>query len=173
MKKAVSLSINFLVMIIIVIIVVGLFFILFYKFMGESEEASAKLEMRYVNEIQRLVSGGEKVAVYPKNIEIGAGKAKAVGVGILNELGKETSFAINAECNATIINDVISECDPAMVSLVSKETALENNAQEIIPVVISINNDADYGTYIINIEVVRQDTSEVYDKLVHKVYVKV
>lgn len=172
-RKAVSLPVNFLVIIILMILVVGFFFILFYSFMGQSEEAKATLDKRFVNELQNIVSEGKKVAVYPENIEIGAGKSKAVGVGISNELGSDTEFHITAACDSIIDEaNQIKPCPQDKISLLSQNAVLKSNEQKILPVVIGVKKDADSGTYIINIEVKTPD-SEIYDKLTHKVYMKV
>lgn len=173
-KKAISISINFIVVIIFVIIVIGLFFLLFYSFIGQSESAKAALDKNYVNEVQRLVSEGEKVAVYPQNIETQAGKSTAVGVGILNKLGTNATFQINAECNATISSEkIIGNCPtPLPVSFAKQDVFLENNEQKIVPLVISMKNGIAGGTYIINVEVKIVGAAS-YDSMTHKVYVKV
>lgn len=172
-KKAVSFSTNFIVVVIFMILVLGLCFLLFNRFMGQSEATRAALDSRYVNEVQRLMAEGEKVAVYPQNIEMQPGKSTAIGIGILNNAGSEKTFQINATCNATITpTGEINNCNPAMVSLLSKNVSLKNNEQKIMPIVISMKKEIARGTYIINIEVRTADNAG-YDGLTHKVYVQV
>jgi hypothetical protein len=172
-RKAVSFSANFIVVVILVIVALGLFFILFSKFMGQSESAKAELDKRYINEIQRLIAEGGKVAVYPQNIEIQPGKSGAVGVGIMNNAGSDKEFKIIAECNATInLSKIIKNCPADAVSFAKQNVVLKNNEQKIMPIVISMKKEIARGTYIINIEVRTADNAG-YDGLTHKVYVQV
>ncbi len=172
-KKAVAFSTNFIVIIILAIISIGLLFVLFSRFMGQSESATATLDKRYVNEIQRFIAEGGKVAVYPQNIEIQSGKSGAVGVGIMNNAGSDKEFQIIAECNATINSSkIIGDCpDNAVLFAKQESIVLKNNEQKIIPLAISMKKEIARGTYIINVEVISD--SKVYDGLTHKVYVQV
>ncbi len=173
-KSAVSLSTNFIVILILAVVVLGLAVLLSYRLMGQSEQKRAELDQSFVSEAQRILAEGEKVAVYPRNIEIAGGKSSAIGIGILNSAGADKTFSINAVCNATIsLAGAITDCNKPMVSFVKQDIALKNNEQKISPLVISINKNAGSGTYIINVEVKVISDTKAYDSLTHKVYVQV
>ena len=114
-KKAVELSINFVVMLIIAIVVFGMGIVLFTKFFQQAEDIKTNLDEQTRKELEsKMMSSSEEVIVYPTSLTIRKGKADVIGVGILNIRGNEV-FTLESEYQACYDRDgeLESNCGPS------------------------------------------------------------
>tara|TARA_B100001971_G_C18202812_1_gene545691 strand:- start:69 stop:626 length:558 start_codon:yes stop_codon:yes gene_type:complete len=181
-KRAMQLSINFLVVIIlgIAMLVMGVVFV--RKMFTGASDIKANLDKQTEEELENLMTSGERVAIPYTKKEVRAGKTVIFGLGILNVLGEDSNFVIDIECGGTVpdtlscmpVNDIVH---PFMIN----DLSVENNDQHKMP--IAIKAPSDKGTYIIDIRICNYiagdpvptctTSVEYYDGSLHKIYVKV
>ena len=172
-----QLSINFLVVIIlgIAMLVMGVVFV--RKMFTGASDIKANLDKQTEEELENLMTSGERVAIPYTKKEVRAGKTVLFGLGILNVLGEDKNFVIDVACGDTVPSGL------SCPKRIYKPSALiENNDQHKMPIVIEAPS-GETGTYIIDIRVCDYGTSdlvpacttstEYYDGSLHKVYLKV
>lgn len=184
-KKAIELSVNFLVILIIAIVVFGFGIYLTFKFFGSAQDIPGKISDPLQQEINQMLSHGEKVALPINQQTIPAGKHFVFGLGISNMLNNAATNTfsldiklvkfIDPDDNVFTAGD--SEFDGAdgaskylKITYINSYT-LENGEQKSIPIAVSVLKDAPSGTYILNVEVT-YDTSIQYSPI-QKLYVVV
>jgi hypothetical protein len=175
-KRAMQLSINFLVVIIlgIAMLVMGVVFV--RKMFTGASDIKANLDKQTEEELENLMTSGERVAIPYTKKEVRAGKTVIFGLGILNVLGEDSNFVIDIECGDTVPSGLLSCPD-----IIYKPSAsIENNDQHKMP--IAIKAPSDKGTYIIDVRICNYivgnpppctTSDEYYDGSLHKIYVKV
>lgn len=85
-KKAIQLSLNFLVITIISIVIFGMGIYLMNKFLGHADDTVFQWEERQKKEIEDLLSQGKVVAIPFDSKTIQQKKSDSFGVGIMNIL---------------------------------------------------------------------------------------
>lgn len=150
-KSAISLSINFLVVIIISLVVLGFGITLLFKFMGGAEDIKGKLDQRTQEQIEHLlIDEGKKVALPLHHANLYGGGEKAFGVGIRNidflQFGDK--FRINIEANTP------SDTNANEWFLYFKEDlTIEENEHHVEPIMVSVPDNAAKGLYIFDVTV--------------------
>jgi len=188
-KKAVELSMNFLVMVILSIVVLSMGIVFVTRLFSEAAKIPDSLNQKTETEIARLLSSGERTAIYPGEITIPRGKADVFGLGILNIASDnaEKCFYVNAQVSSTAVaKDGIT---PITVTnqieiIVKQQYAVENKDNIKILILAKVKSDADSGVYVVDVQVFREritssQCSTVPNSYTHtysnplKVYVKV
>lgn len=184
-KKAIELSVNFLVILIIAIVVFGFGIYLTFKFFGSAQELPGAISAQLQQEINQMLSHGEKVALPINQQTIPVKKSYTFWLGLSNMLNnaETNSFTISANLNKfispddTVYTSVDSEFDAADINLVVtyiNSYILENGAQKSIPIAVSVLKDAPSGNYIIDVAVTYLDGGVIKDySPLQKLYVTV
>lgn len=89
-KKAIELSINFIVMLILAIVGFGLGMMFLPKLFEASKDVNAELDSNSKEYLMNMAMEG-KVAAYPENFETKSGTGRVVGLGIMN-VGETQKF---------------------------------------------------------------------------------
>ena len=160
-KGAISLPINFMVILILSLVILGLGVKLMYSFIDKSEQLKTQLDQKTEMELQRLLSAkGKLVAIALSTAEVERGQDHPFGVGILNVDGSrskefklwiELSKAISPSDEVMTVDGsaVIRDWllyDPGMVHI-------EENEQVNRAIMVSVPKSASLGTYIFNVKV--------------------
>ena len=153
-KKAIELSINFLVVVILGLAMLSMGIIAFNKFFRGAETIRKSFDARTQAELEALLSGGEKVAIPFTKKEVIAGDTAVFGLGILNILGKEELFVVDVRCDELIpkgkeLPESCSDFDKNIIY--TSDHQLKNNQQQKLPIAISTQRNTKEGTYIINV----------------------
>ncbi len=85
-KKAIELSINFIVVMILSIAILSASFVLVNQFFGKAGEMKARLDSETETKIRALLVGNERVAIPLHTKEVKVGDFVSFGVGISNIL---------------------------------------------------------------------------------------
>jgi len=96
MKKAVEMSINFVVMLALGIAIFSLALAFMAKFRGGTEHVALGLEQVSQNEINSLLGSGKLVGVHPTTLEIRRGGHDTFGVGVLSTVPVGISYTVTA-----------------------------------------------------------------------------
>lgn len=179
-KKAIELSINFMVILIITIVVFGMAMYLLKMFFGTAEEIKRNIDTQTEGEIQRVLFSGERVAMPVNKKDIRRGSSDVFGLGILN-INADPDFTIKIESGPLILKDntQIASPSPGLAFLSEYKKTVKNNEHVIVSIPIRVPRGAAVGTYIINVYVCACSgsgccsSSNSYDGTVHKVYVTV
>ncbi len=151
-KKGIEVGINFFVILIISLVVFIFAMTFAFRFFGKAEEYKRQVDENTRREIENLViSQGNKVAVYPTQLELRRGESESIGIGILNT-GFERTFQINHSCKYVGEEGTGNQCDDITVVYLQAGISLKPNEDEIQAV--SIRNAGAYrGTYILSFDV--------------------
>jgi hypothetical protein len=161
-KKAMELSINFIVMLIIALVIFGMGLVLFKKFFVEAENIKQNLDEQTTKELQaKMMASSEQVIVYPTSFNTRKGQGDVAGVGILN-IGTDTQFTIKSEfidCYNREGNSMNCNNDPKPIGLYDqqnsdgREVAVQPNKREIFNVPFKVSNNVASGKYSVKISV--------------------
>lgn len=162
-KKAIELSVNFIVMIILAVVVLGFGIKFATGLFAKSVDISKDIDIRTQKEIELLLRDGSRFAIPFATQEIGKNDVAYFGVGILNALSSNQHFVINVEFGPGVNeeNGVICDEDP-LNSNPSCSTHLstlflglafpvEPNAYATQQVVVQPKEVAEKGTYALNV----------------------
>jgi len=179
-KRAMELSINFIVMLILAIALFGFGLRFLGTFFSGGMKMQKALDDQTKRNIEALLSSGERVAIPLDNKEILRGENEIIGIGILNVMSQNPSdeFNILIECAGT-------NClkTPPIPTYLNKVT-IQNNKQEMVKVLFNVGKKTPPGTYIFNVCIARAAEvascqvggyvlNDFYDKSLHKIYIKV
>jgi len=159
-KKALQLSINFIVWLIIALVVFGMGVTLFTKFFKEAEDIRENLDIQTKKELQtRMMSSPEQVVIYPTTLKIQKGKGDIFGVGILN-IGATGNFIVTTQQTACYNSDGSSMAclEDEIVSIPSISRTIESNQRDIIEIPVRAQAGIASGKYAIKVEV--RDSSD-------------
>ena len=196
-KRAIQLSVNFLVIIILSLAMLLMGILFFRKMFTGATELKANLDSQTEQELENLLIAGERVAIPFTKKEVRAGKTAVFGLGILNILGSDHNFVIYIKCSKKIPGDVpCSKIIPSGTDIIYRTPlSIENNEQYKMPLVIKAPSEK--GTYIIDVRICHDDptepaapaydfdgdcdgriigspdSDEYYDGSLHKIYLKV
>jgi hypothetical protein len=185
-KRAMELSINFIVMLIIAIVLFGFGLKFLGTFFSGGMKMQKALDDQTKRNIESLLSSGERVAIPLDNKQILRGQNEIVGIGILNVMSQNAAddFNIKVECTGTNCQCTGTGCEVPKVTYLTKVN-IANNKQDIVNVFFDVGKKVASGTYIFNVCVARAPAetpscqvpgvviNDMYDKSLHKVYVKV
>ena len=162
-KKAIELSINFIVITILSLIVLGIGFYLVTHIFTTAEEYKAELdEQTQENILETLRQSGELVSLPINKYTILRGGHTILGIGVLNDIGDLETFYPTLTCNEAIdadqnelcaVNNGVS-CDIEAtaycndwITVDTTGITLENRKSEIVGIVVLVPDNAPEGTY--------------------------
>ena len=173
-KAALDLSVGFLVKLILAIVVFGMGMVIVRNIfsMAGSGDMTRSVDDEVERQIKVLMHSGERIIVFPEEIETRPNRAAIFGLGILNVLDKpgEIEFNIEVECHEFVNRrsgtrtscsdlgyDVESWTFQTFQPVFLRRVNKENEAVVSIPVVPSVNTQ---GTYVYNVRVTYVDDDE-------------
>jgi len=163
-KKAIELSINFLVIIILSLAMLGLGIQMMRSFFTQSVQMHQELSEREAAMIESMLDRGEKVAISINSKIITRGDVDTFGLGILNVLDSTEKFTIAYTVVANDINNIVIP-DPGQkikIILENSEIDLKPNDREKINIFAKVDKEAEKGNYVYTVVVSRG--SEVYGR---------
>jgi len=184
-KKAMQLSMNFLVIVILSIAMLSMGVVLFRKIFTGATELKANLDKQTEQELENMLTAGERVAIPFTKKEVRAGKTIVFGLGILNIIGEESNFIVDIRCTNVVPSGSCIPLDDIIHSLKTGPVSIKNNEQLKIPIAIATEKTTSKGTHILDIKVCDYlstdpvpscdgiNPNEFYDGSLHKIYVKV
>jgi hypothetical protein len=176
-KRAIELSINFIVMFILGMSMFAAGVIVLRKVFGQAEDLKQQLDQQTKDQIEHmLISSSEKTVVPVTQKQVDLGGHTIFGLGIRNDLSAKKDFYIYWECDAAYTTKKDLICDPDqgvscseygtwMGGGQSPSTAypLEKNAHIVadlfvmVPKKDSADQEIPAGTYIFNLKVCSYD----------------
>jgi hypothetical protein len=161
-KKAMELSINFIVMLIIALVVFGMGLILFRQFFTSAEEIRQNLDDQTRKELEaKMMSSSEEVVVYPTQFTVKKGRGDVIGVGILNIQNIPQTFTISAVFQQGYNRegdslDISCTTDPTQCPIQVKSSiarTVQPNKREVFDVPFKVSNSIASAKYSVLIEV--------------------
>ena len=170
-KAALDLSVGFLVKLILAIVVFGMGMVIVRNIfsMAGSGDLTRGVDDEVERQIRVLMNDGERVLVFPEEVETRPQRAAIFGLGILNILDRpgEVEFNLEVECHEFIArgsNSGVSCPEESNTwtfdtydSVFLRRGGDGNEAVVSIPVVPSVNTQ---GTYVYNVRVTYVDDDE-------------
>jgi hypothetical protein len=175
-RRAIELSVNFIVMFILAMAMfsVGLYIVktVFFK----ADELKKQLDENTRDQIERVLTEGSDRVIVPivlKNVRLGG--HEVFGVGLRNDLGHDNTFYIDIKCdsafkpdNSEICGNTMScDCDSWFGG--TESTAIvKNGDKEVIELFVFVPKSqataVQKGTYIFNMKIFEdQATTKQYD----------
>ena len=179
-KKALQLSINFIVILIMAIVIFGFGITFVGKFFAGAAQLKADLDMDTQKRIQSLLDTGEQIAIPVNTKTLEVGQSSTFGMGILNILGEEKYFTIEISCTTALDSkgqpiDASQYCEkPKEKEWVFQDNFQEqvkNNEQKVVSLLFQVPKGTVAGKYIFTIKVL-YDANKVYD-VPRKIYINV
>jgi hypothetical protein len=164
-KKAIELSINFVVLLIIALVVFGMGLTLFRKFFVQAEAIQENLDEQTRKELQqRMMNSLEQVVIYPTQMTIKKGRGDVFGVGILNIGNDADLFYIEADFSTNPLcynrDGESMACDAGDISVIETiSRTIKSNERQIIDVPVRVSDNAASGKYAVKVEVRNDDSS--------------
>jgi len=181
-KKGIEIGINFLVVIIIslVVFITGLVFA--FNFFGKAQTYQNQVDQNTRREIENtIINQGNRVAAYPTQIELFAGKDETIGLGVFSiGFTASTDFTLDVSCDKFIKTDqsegdylATSACPKIQILYAPKTVAINPNGDNVYAIYIK-NTGAQQGTYIINGRVTYKDSNNIDQQYgdVQKIYLR-
>ena len=153
-KKALELSINFLVVVILGLAMLSMGIIAFNKFFKGAESIKQRYDAQTESQLEALLSSGEKVAIPFTKKNVIAGESAIFGIGILNILGKEQLFVVDVRCDEFIPRNSNNpeSCNSFDKNILyTSDHTLKNNEEQKLPIAVSTTKSDKQGTYILNV----------------------
>ncbi|MBR9690188.1 hypothetical protein GOV08_00715 [Candidatus Woesearchaeota archaeon] len=183
-KKAIEISINFIVMLILTIIIFSFSIIIAKKILYKTTELHEGMSKQTEERLQALItSGNEEVEIAFDTKEIKPGKTADFGIAILNTLGGKRNFSIN------ITPDIAVKKDGTPLNIGNwgsfwryipffEVGSIKNEDFILVPTIITSPSDAQRGaTNVFNVEVHWYNGTNWIDYPTHspinKLYVKI
>lgn len=162
-KKAIELSVNFIVMFVLAIVLFGVGIKFVTDIFLKAEEYQATIDQQTQSEIERIIDPNTPVGMPINSIDLGRGENGIVGIGILNLRGSSGKFTVAVECDAAVDYSGNVICDDSFGSgqactdcdawaFEPEEMYLDNNEKGVGGIFISVPKDAVSGTYIYNVQ---------------------
>lgn len=164
-KKAMELSINFIVILIISLVIFTGSIYLTKKFFKKATNIKDQLDKNTEDQIHSLLSDGSKVAVPINRKTIKRGNSDTFGLGIYNILREKKTFqvfmtfskAYDTDGNPITLSDGGSYINSKWVFSKPKSYELDNNDQIVIPLLVKVDGKisedqgTQKGTYVFNV----------------------
>ncbi|MCX6707993.1 MAG: hypothetical protein NT001_07745 [Candidatus Woesearchaeota archaeon] len=183
-RKAIELSVNFIVTFILAIVVFGMGIIFARNIMGGGTELTQQTYDKFDQQIGELTcSRGESICLSSSTKDIERGKIDAFPVTIKNDLKDKTTFKMAVTTSRAYNNDN-SEMDPPLTDwnidfmYDDSEFSLDPGESRTIPVLVSPKKKALTGKYSYNVVFSYQDAAlsvwhHYPDEKINKFYVNV
>ena len=161
-KKAIELSINFLVIVIISLVMLSSGILIVQKYFGTAEEIQSQLDTQTIAQIEELLDEGDPVAIPLKRKTISAKESDIFGLGVINIYDTPTSFTANIIfSNAYKPNkeDITAFPKPPEEWLLydNLQFNLEPKEKRTISIRVDVPAGATSGTYIYNVKALPYD----------------
>ena len=175
-KRAMELSINFIVIFILAIVVFAFGIRMAYSLFNKGIETKATLDRQTSLEIEKLLDTGEKVVIPFDEQEIRRGKFGVFGVGIRNVLdteGEKDPFQITVEFSGVFDKEgkksltnigPTPSSNPAQGSSLSVQ--VRKNEVQKIPISFAVPSNAVSGRYVFNVKVLQNSEQYGFTKQV-------
>jgi len=150
-KGTMELSLGFLVTIIITIVIFGFSIIFLKNLFTGATEISYELDTRTQQQIESLLSQGQKVAVPFNRREIRVGESGMFGVGIYNIAGANAIFKLNVSGGKDPKTGL--EVLPVSNVLYTDTLEIKNNEQDSSGILVAIPDGTRRGTYVLDVVV--------------------
>jgi len=154
-KKAVELSMNFLVMILISIAVLSMAIIISRNIFTGAKNLQLDIDRQTQQEIENLLDDGSRVVIPFTRKTVNRGDLAVFGVGVLNVLGDTKYFNISVKVNTAFDNEKNAIINPAnyLNLVLSGLSEIENNKNHKFSFGVDVEKDAPSGTYILDVSV--------------------
>lgn len=186
-KKAIEMSVNFLVIIILAVVIFGFGIYISNKIFSKAGAAKDQLDSQTREQIENLLQSGEKVII-PRDYEtVDKGESAVFGIGILNTDTNEDFEVIVEKGDA--YEETGGPIPNKLEWKIRAEGAveIEQNKKEVMSLAVIVQPDAASGTHILNVYICHDfgdiTTSNdctrngyagrLYDDTVHKIHVVV
>ncbi len=137
---------GFLVTIIITIVIFGLSVIFLRNLFSGAKEISYELDLRTQQQLENLLSQGQKVAVAFNRRTISQGESGLFGLGIYNIAGREGLFKVNVSSGKDPASG--QEVIPVSNILYNNELQIKNNDQDSTGILVIVPEGTRRGTYV-------------------------
>ena len=174
-KKAIELSINFLVVVILSLVILSSGIYLIRNFFRTTEEIKAQIDEQTEAQIENLLNQGELVAVPLNRRTIPIENYGLFGVGILNIDSSPKTFQLSVSFNAAYdkTNNQITNINGNDWLLYDSDPfTLQPNEDKKMAVLVDVPETQE-GIYIFNVKVIDADTNQPYGDITKKIYVEV
>ncbi len=174
-KKAIELSVNFIVMLILAIVVFGFGLFFVRKVFTEAGAIKAQLSDDAEKRVELLLDRGERVAFPITNKDVAAGDVAIFGLGILNVRDITTTFDVNIACTVAIYpneKEISNGCSGTWTFPIDSFD-LKKNEKKVIPIVIQAQGSKPKGTYGFTVTVTPRGESEPYGGAPQQIYVNI
>ena len=156
-KKAMELSINFIVILILSIVMLTSGILLLQRFIGSTQDLHRELDTQTINELERLLGTGQMTVIAFNNKAIKPGDSEIFGLGILNVKRTTEDFKVEVKASGayTPANQKIN-IDPGYQEswlLYHGEARLEPDETTKIGIMVIPPRDATQGRYIYTVEI--------------------
>jgi len=154
-KKAIELSVNFIVIIIISMVVFGMGLFFANKLFKEAENIKQSLDESSERQIIALLDSGQRLVMPIDNKVVEKGESYVFGLGVLNILGGTRVFEVTLSSSLYIDQQGRTQ-NPPSISLEFIEFQrrdVKNNERIVFPLVVRVPRKAPAGTYVINVDV--------------------
>ena len=166
-KKAMELSVNFLVIFILALVVFAFGLRLAYNLFNKGIETKATLDRQTSLEIEKLLDSGDKIVIPFDEQTIRKGQFGVYGLGIRNVLdttGEKDTFRISVEFSNAFSQDgkqvITAGSLPSVNSQSLQSTLVRKNEVQKVPISIGVPKDAVSGRYVFNVKVFSPDNSQ-------------
>ncbi|NQV09487.1 hypothetical protein HQ529_06575 [Candidatus Woesearchaeota archaeon] len=162
-KRAVELSMNFLVMIIISIAVLTMAIVFSKNLFTSAEEIRLDIDRETNERIESLLDDGSRVVIPFTRKEVRRGDLGIFGVGVLNVVDK-TNFTMIVSLDSVFNNDkedITTEARDNYITIVSANDPVEIdiNEKHKFSFGVDMAKKAPSGTYLLDVKVLRENVS--------------
>ena len=163
-KAAISLSVEFLVVIIIAMVTLGLSTMLFSDVFRKVQETDIELKQQYKEEIWRLLDSGGLVVAPLTTQTVPRGEVAKFGVGVRNILDTQ-------EFTIVVLSQDVGGCKASdeWLRIARPTRTIEANTQDIFVIGVELLKNIKACTYVFDVKITDQ-SGNVYGTL-QKLYV--
>jgi len=161
-KRGIELSVNMLVAIIISLVILGLGVSFLFKLMDKAEYIYEDLDERTNQELDRLISMGQKVSLPYNKVNLYGGEVHIFGLGIKN-IAYEDKFKISVDPSKFIDkenNEIVID-STKWFKYIPGPYNLKENEHEKVLLGVSIPKETPKGRYTFDVKINR-DSGPLY-----------
>lgn len=153
-KRAMELSINFIVVLIISIVVFAFGIQFAYRLMHDADELSIDMLDDLEQSMEKLrCDSSDLVCIGMSSKEIRVHRTDIFTLGIMNTYDKEQTFSIKVENGLATLRDGTELPTHTIATLTRKSVAISPNKQELMGIAVKVPGGTKPGTYVINVYV--------------------
>jgi hypothetical protein len=177
-KRAVELSINFIVMFILAMAMFAAGITIARRIFDEADVMKKKLSEQQKEQLEKILAQGDRIQTMFVTKKLVPGDNDNFGLGIRNDLGSEADFYVETSCDQVVAlggtriceDGTFQECQRDMDEYIyiAEHThpaddfkagpfTIKNNDVEVFDVYVLVPSDALKGTYVFNVKVCEGD----------------